>query len=131
MAKHRTPLSITFEFYFVVLKICSLYFFRIYIESGYLSKRTKKAKDGDIISIEIYTDEKDTKKRLGRFRKNNNPIGAETIDLEGKGLYPCLSMESKGAAVQILEDEFWYLDEDGTVSFKEIHFSFQSHYQNN
>ena len=78
------------------------------------------------MSLEMYTDEKETKKRWGRFRKNNKPIDAEKLDLdfEGKGLYPCLSMDSKGAAVQILEDEFWYLDEDGTVSLKEIKFAF-------
>ena len=71
------------------------------------------------MSVEMYTD--GGSKPLGRFRRNNT-ICAEKIDLDfgGTHLYPCLSMKSKGAAVQILEDEFWYIDENGTVSIKQI-----------
>ena len=70
------------------------------------------------------------KRCLVQFCVNKQRIGDLVYlkHLKGTDLYPCLSMDSKGAAVQILEDEFWYSDKDGTVSLKEINFAFQSHY---
>ena len=79
-----------------------VHLYRIYLESGWATRKTKIAKAGDIMSFYV-----DMDKNKGFFRKNGEQCIELNLNPSKLGYYPCVAMHSVGEAVQIIEKEFW------------------------
>ena len=80
----------------------NILFFSIYLESGWPTRKTKVAKEGDIMSFYV-----DMDKNKGFFRKNGEQCIELNLNPSKLGYYPCVAMHSVGEAVQLLEKSFW------------------------
>ena len=76
--------------------------FSVYLESGWPTRKTKIAKEGDIMSFYV-----DMDRNKGFFRRNGEQCIELNLNPSKLGYYPCVAMHSVGEAVQIIEKSFW------------------------
>jgi hypothetical protein len=86
-------------------------FFRIYLESGYATRKTQKCQVGDIMSFYI-----DFARNKGFFRKNGEKMIELNLNFNKLACYPTIGLHSHGEAVEILEKEFWIPKTEQEVS---------------
>lgn len=89
----------------------SVVFFSIFIESGRPKTNTECAGENDVVALML-----DMEANKVYFQKNTNKAVEVNLNLDGLGLYPCITVENDFGAIQILEDDFWAPNDSEVVS---------------
>lgn len=89
----------------------SVVFFSIFIESEYPKIDTECAGENDVVALVL-----DMEANKVHFQKNTNKAVEVNLNLDGLGLYPCITVEIAFGAIQIVEDYFWAPNDSEVVS---------------